>query len=190
VLVSKSRRIEVRQLRSSAAATDASAAAAAAATANSMVQSPFPVVLTVPLNGKLTSLCPFKTAHSPTSYVFFTTDQFRYAVISYEDPAGAGGSRKRTSPYPVRTHASGSFLTSAGGDEVDDVDSPVGGGGGGVDSWLSNNGGGNQMLGTPSEGGHVVAIDPYNRYVYEYSIQYAARILAIDIRFVLVRCHL
>lgn len=83
IIVAKSRRLEVRQYRSN----------------DESLQSLFPVVLTVPINGRITSLLPFSVDASPTSYLFMTTDKLRYAVVSYD---------ASVTPYPFITHASGS----------------------------------------------------------------------------------
>jgi DNA damage-binding protein 1 len=90
VLVAKSRRLEVRHFRS-------------ASEEHAALPSPFPIALQVPINGRLTSLIPLQIPSSPTSFLFMTTDRFRYAVISH-DPF-----QLRHSPYPIQTHASGSF---------------------------------------------------------------------------------
>jgi DNA damage-binding protein 1 len=58
----------------------------------------FQLSFQTPINGRITSLLSFQMEHSPTSYVFFTTDTLHYAVVSYD---------ARSSPYPLRTHASG-----------------------------------------------------------------------------------
>ena len=81
VIIAKSRRLEIRQ-----ASNDANA--------------PFPLVLQVPVNGRITSLIPLKIPQSPTSYLFITTDRFRYAVISFD---------LTCQPYPMATHSAGSF---------------------------------------------------------------------------------
>jgi DNA damage-binding protein 1 len=81
VIVAKSRRLEVRQ-----ASPDPS--------------SPFPLVLTLPINGRITSMVPLKLPRTPTDYLFITTDRYRYAVISYSP---------ENTPYPCQTHASGSL---------------------------------------------------------------------------------
>lgn len=81
VIVAKSRRLEVRQ-----ASQDPS--------------SPFPIVLTLPINGRITSMVSFKLPRAPTDYLFITTDRYRYAVITFSP---------ENTPYPCRTHASGSL---------------------------------------------------------------------------------
>jgi DNA damage-binding protein 1 len=92
-VIAKSRRLEIRQLQSS----DASETSEDPAVNSS---SPFPVVFSVPINGRITSLEAFTIPSSPTSFLFLTTDQQQYAVISYDEKA---------TPYPVETHASGSL---------------------------------------------------------------------------------
>jgi DNA damage-binding protein 1 len=90
VLVAKSRRIEIRQLSSPTDNAESSASS-----------SPFSVVLQFPINGRITSMVPFQVRSEEKSLVFFTTDRYRYAVISYD--------AKQPGPYPIRTHASGSL---------------------------------------------------------------------------------
>ena len=81
VIIAKSRRLEIRQ-----ASNDANA--------------PFPLLFQVPVNGRVTSLLPLKIPQSQTSYLFMTTDRFRYAVVGFDSTR---------QPYPIATHASGSF---------------------------------------------------------------------------------
>ena len=45
-------------------------------------------------------MVPLKLPGTPTDYIFLTTDRYRYAVISYSP---------ENTPYPCRTHASGSL---------------------------------------------------------------------------------
>jgi DNA damage-binding protein 1 len=138
--VAKSRRLEIRQLRtslsSSSSSSEAVAAAATAGESSSVnnndnnvngASSPFPVLVSVPINGRITSLVPIYIPSSPTALVFMTTDRFRYAVVSYDathgTSAATGGTASNTaaaaaasssscsssSPYPLVTHASGSI---------------------------------------------------------------------------------
>lgn len=103
VIVAKSNRLEVRQLRS---ATEG--------------MSPFPVVVSVPINGRIVALAPIKVASSETSYVFVLTNRQQYAVLAYDpknsstDPSG-----KKHNPYPIVTLASGSLKDQVLGAETD-----------------------------------------------------------------------
>ena len=90
MLVAKSRRLEVRQLRSPGAGGEG-------------LSSPFPVVLQVPINGRITNLEHFSIPSMDTSLAFLLTDRFRYAAISYNPTLTP------CSPYPLQTHASGSL---------------------------------------------------------------------------------
>lgn len=69
VVIGKSRRLEIRQLKVDEEEDGAS--------------SPFPVILSIPINGRITSLAALPLAGHPTSLLFMTTDQFQYAVIGY-----------------------------------------------------------------------------------------------------------
>lgn len=124
VVIGKSRRLEVRQLRQEDDEQDNST-------------SPFPVVFSCPINGRITSMVPLTLAYHETSLLFLTTDQYQYAVIGYDDDeetttsggtnggAGTGGS--------IRTFTSGSLK----------------------DDWT--------VLGTLSECGPLVTVDPHMR---------------------------
>jgi DNA damage-binding protein 1 len=63
------------------------------------ISSPFPVILSVPINGRITSLAALPLASHPTSLLFLTTDQHQYAVIGY----------KPDLPNYMQTYASGSL---------------------------------------------------------------------------------
>ncbi len=65
--------------------------------------SPFPVVLTLPIHGRITTMVPIRLKDETTDYLFLTTDRYRYAVISYSP---------ESTPYPVKTLASGSLKTT------------------------------------------------------------------------------
>jgi DNA damage-binding protein 1 len=148
VIVAKSRRLEVRQLRTSQDDDDDNNDDDDDdEQANSNVlPSPFPVVLTVPINGRITSLQSIQIPTHPTALLFLTTDQYQYAVISYNGSASASASSHPPpnattntnphNPYPIVTHASGSLQ----GEE-----------------W--------NILGQPAESGPLVAVDPHNRCI-------------------------
>jgi hypothetical protein len=164
VVIAKSRRLEIRQLRASAvvpntASTGEGDNATTTTTTTSppsptsmigggpgtsttttttttttgggttaTTATPFPVVWSVPINGRITSMVALKVPSSPTSYLFLTTDQLMYAVIGYNPNAA--------SPYHVTTHASGSLQ----GEE-----------------W--------NILGRPAECGPLVSVDPHHRCI-------------------------
>ena len=64
VIVAKSRQLEVRQLRET-----------------------LPVVLTLPIHGRILCLFPVDIPSLPTAALFFATERGQYAIISYEDGA-------------------------------------------------------------------------------------------------------
>jgi hypothetical protein len=111
VLVAKSARLEVRQLR--AAAQDVVGGGGGGGTADT-----FPVMLQLPINGRLTALEALKVPSLPTAAVFMLQDRYQYAVVSYCPPQqpfavptdAIPGQIPKVSPYPVYTHASGSLL--------------------------------------------------------------------------------
>ncbi|CAJ1931101.1 unnamed protein product [Cylindrotheca closterium] len=70
VVVGKSRRLEIRQLKIEEEDEEA-------------ISSPFPVILSIPINGRITCLVALPLASHPTSLLFMTTDQHQYAVIGY-----------------------------------------------------------------------------------------------------------
>ena len=92
VVIAKSRRLEIRQLQVPSDDT--------ADGGKAHPSSPFPIVWSVPVNGRITSLEKIQIPSCPTSFLFITTDQQQYAVLGYNPHA---------TPYPVETHASGSL---------------------------------------------------------------------------------
>lgn len=123
VVIGKSRRLEVRQLRPD--------------DADDSVSSPFPVVFSCPINGRITSLVPLQLEQHPTTLLFLTTDQYQYAVIGY-DPSLA-----RASDGEDDLPAEGSIRTFCSGSLKDD--------------WT--------VLGTLSEVGPLVTVDPHMRCI-------------------------
>ena len=142
-MIAKSRKLEIRQLQTPDTATSASPSEDGHPT-NGNTSSPFPLVWSVPINGRILSLNPFQIPNSPTSLLFVTTDQQDYAVLGAIPSAvstshsmvpttlisssnttsstttshipmtattgkGDSSSSWSASPYPVMTHASGSF---------------------------------------------------------------------------------
>lgn len=110
VIVAKSRRLEVRTWHSSSSPGSSTSGTSTDATMTNNDNSKnnakeeaektslFPVLASVPLNGRLTSLLTIKLARATTDYIFVTTDRHQYAVLSYAPNAR---------PYPFQTHASG-----------------------------------------------------------------------------------
>eukprot|EP00980_Cylindrotheca_fusiformis_P029024 scaffold22701_cov123-Cylindrotheca_fusiformis.AAC.3 len=70
VVVGKSRRLEIRRLKVDEEEDGG-------------ISSPFPVILSIPINGRITSLAALPLASHPTALLFMTTDQYQYAVIGY-----------------------------------------------------------------------------------------------------------
>jgi DNA damage-binding protein 1 len=64
-----------------------------------------PVVLSAPVNGRITTLLSFRHPSSATDYIFFTTETMQYAVISYVAPEDADSN----AVYNLVTHASGNM---------------------------------------------------------------------------------
>ncbi|GKY95822.1 hypothetical protein MPSEU_000542800 [Mayamaea pseudoterrestris] len=99
VLVAKSRRLEVRQLRSPMHGSEHQTVSAVTS-----ASSPFPIVAQVPINGRIICLCPLRIPSMETSCVFMATDRLNYAIVCYEDANHA-----RSSPYSIKTLCSGSL---------------------------------------------------------------------------------
>lgn len=87
VVIAKSHHLEVRQLTNSESDENAS----------------LQIVLSAPINGRITTMLPFRHPSSETDYIFFTTEAKQYAVISYVPPETADA----TAAYNIRTHVSG-----------------------------------------------------------------------------------
>ena len=116
-MIAKAGRLEVRQLRASSSSSGGDAAGGAPSTDNSSVAdlaNPFPLLFQVPVYGRITHMVPFSLFHSPTSLVFFLTDQHQYGVLgaspnnNENNNTTAGGSI-----YPIVTHASGSVTADS-----------------------------------------------------------------------------
>lgn len=91
VAIAKSNRIEIRQLVSRGSPTGG----------NNMGDSvSLPLVLELPIRGRICTLISFSHNSLPTDLLFFTTDKNRYAVISYSP----------SSPSRTITHASGTLF--------------------------------------------------------------------------------
>ena len=136
----KSARLEVRQIRfdSNVNGTDM-----------------FPLVLQVPINGRLIALSPLSIPSISTSAIFILTDRFQYAAISYTTKPPTiptpPGQLPKVSAYPVYTHASGSLETA--------------------------------NISRPSEGGTIVAVDPYNRCIAVHAFDGLLTILPVDLNY-------
>lgn len=87
MVIAKSRHLEVRQLTNSESDETAS----------------LPVIISAPINGRISTMLPFRHPSSETDYIFFTTEAKQYAVISYVSPETADSN----TAYNVITHASG-----------------------------------------------------------------------------------
>jgi len=120
VVIAKSRRLEVRQLQllqpNSNSDSNSNSNNNLDDTMTMMEQqdSSFNIVLSVPINGRITTLLPFKHPSSNTDYIFFTTETKKYAIISYDPPTTtttATGTAAATATsnhaYNIITHASG-----------------------------------------------------------------------------------
>eukprot|EP00934_Nitzschia_sp_Nitz4_P007930 Nitzschia sp. Nitz4//scaffold17_size182527//65374//69935//NITZ4_001847-RA/size182527-processed-gene-0.49-mRNA-1//-1//CDS//3329539319//7920//frame0 len=118
VIVGKSRRLEIRQLRQEDEV------------------SPFPVVLSCPINGRISSLLPLHLPNHETALLFVTTDQLEYAVLGYTGTAeSASLDPINATAGDIRTYTSGSLK----------------------DDWST--------LGDPSECGLLVTVDPHMRCI-------------------------
>ena len=140
MIIAKSARLEVRQIRldSDVDGTDT-----------------FPVVLQLPINGRLIALCPLSIPSISTSTIFMLRERYHYAVISYtaRPPVipNPPGQRPKVSAYPVYTHSSGSLETA--------------------------------KISRPTEGGTIVAVDPYYRCIAVHAFDGLLTILPVDLNY-------
>ena len=130
VVIAKSTRIEIRQYQSFGGDEG---------TTSEDVNSEdrFPLLLTLPINGRISSLSPIRFTNSSKDCLFFTTERGGYALISYDEKLASvqqsTAALSHSSPtksklsddstsnnniddeiivgehYPIRTHASGSL---------------------------------------------------------------------------------
>ncbi len=102
--------MEVRQLSKSTS----TAAAAAAAGSNDNSSHSFPLVLSAPINGRIVALVPFSHPSSDKDYIFFLTENKKYAIISY-----AAASSSEEEEYDINAPSSslaiGAIGTAVGG---------------------------------------------------------------------------
>ena len=153
VIVAKSRRLELRTWHSSDPTSGAGTNSDNNNNANGGEKtSLFPILASVPLNGRLTSLETLRIVNCPIDFVFCTTDRHQYAVLSYDERQHPSHSQQQqqqqqqtrasstsatsttpsSSPYPFVTHASGRLPS---GEDPN-------------------------LLGRPSESGPLIAMDP------------------------------
>lgn len=169
VFVAKSRRLELRTWQSSEHTASSATTTPGVGVGNntngggdashngsdsSEKTSLFPVLASVPINGRLTSLETLRISSAPIDFVFCTTERHQYAVLSYSAAAansntsGGGGG----GPYPFITHASGRLPS-------------------GEDP---------QLLGRASESGPMIAMDPHYRCVAMHWLDGLITIIPID----------
>ena len=101
----KARRLEIRQYRPSPSSS--SDPSPDDANASSSSSSSFPLLLSVPVNGRLTTLLPFRPPAATSDYLFFTTDRKQFGIISYDATPGGISSASLDSPYRILNHAWG-----------------------------------------------------------------------------------
>lgn len=160
--MAKSSRLEVRQLRGTATPTTADAGSGIGVDS-------FPVVLQLPIHGRITALEPLRIPRMSTAAIFMLLDRNQYAVISYHPskhhpPPSTLTSHKSTkptkvNPYPVVTHASGSL---DGNNNNNNADSLV----------------------RPTDTGTIVAVDPHCRCIAIHCYDGLLSVLPVDLRYV------
>ena len=91
----------------------------------------------MPINGRLTTLLPFRHPRSTTGdYLFFTTDRKQFGIVGYDPSADGADSLSLDSPYRIFNHAHGPLADY-----------------------------GASVLGRESEAGPLAAIDPAGRCI-------------------------
>ena len=114
-----------------------------------------PVVLQLPINGRLIALSPLSIPSIPTSALFMLQDHYHYAVVSYTTKPPVTptppGQRAKVSAHPVYTHSSGSLETA--------------------------------NISRPTEGGTIVAVDPYYRCIAVHAFDGLLTILPVDLSY-------
>jgi DNA damage-binding protein 1 len=141
VIIAKAGRLEIRQLHSSQQEYDRSGA--------------LPILLQLPLNGRLIALHPLSIPSLQTSVIFMLQDRYQYAAISYypQPPSlpKTPGQTPKVAVYPVFTHASGSLETA--------------------------------NISRPSEGGTIVAVDPFFRCIAIHAFDGLLTIVPVDLNY-------
>ncbi|KAL7499954.1 hypothetical protein ACHAWT_010895 [Skeletonema menzelii] len=135
VVIAKSTRIEIRQYQPPSSDDDVGGNTDANNNNSSAEDERFPLLLTLPINGRIASLSPIRFTNSSKDCLFFTTERGGYALISYDEQLAkiqqssaaflshhsSPGKKKQDDDvttaatsdsiigehYPIRTHASG-----------------------------------------------------------------------------------
>ena len=117
VAVAKSTRLEIRQFQPPSDPTGQNDS-----NNDDFPSDQFPLLLTLPVNGRITSISPIRFNNAKTDCLFFTTERGDYALISYDEKlaqlqlSGASTTVAESDAksvigqhYPIQTHASGTF---------------------------------------------------------------------------------
>ncbi|KAL7541769.1 hypothetical protein ACHAXR_012157, partial [Thalassiosira sp. AJA248-18] len=139
VIIAKSNRLEIRQFQQQQQSSSSlSAATDGANNSNTTDENLFPLLLTLPINGRIQTIAPIRFPNAnKRDCLFLTTEKGCYALISYDETlmmAGGAGSLVNSNNaanaanapssssqsnnnnmiptgehYPIQTHATGSF---------------------------------------------------------------------------------
>jgi len=145
-----------------------------------------PLLLTLPINGRILQILPIRYPNSTKDYLFFITEKGMYSLIEYDDTLATNNSQgivensnKEGAPsnntdsaptttgehYPIKTHATGSYKSNSNS------------------SSLSPTSGGVNIIagGTNAECGPQLSIDPLNRCIAIHSYDGYITIIPINL---------
>jgi len=190
VVICKSNLLEVRRFTSnnSASASD-SLSDGAPSNTNNNNSNELPLLLTLPINGRILQIIPIRYPNSTKDYLFFITEKGMYSLIEYDELLAVNNNNsqgvensKEGAPsnntnigastqtittgehYPIKTHATGSYKSNN-------------------NSSISSSSTGVNIIagGTNAECGPQVTIDHYNRCIAIHSYDGYITIIPINL---------
>ena len=198
VVICKSNLLEVRRFTSNTTSTTSSLSAEGTPT-NTNSNDILPLLLTLPINGRILQIIPIKYPNSNKDYLFFITEKGMYSLIEYDESLAVnnssnsqgvenssdkvegapsnnfdGASTQTTTGehYPIKTHATGSYKSNNSS------------------SISSTSGSGVNIIagGTDAECGPQLTIDPLNRCIAIHSYDGYITIIPINLGYDCNKC--
>lgn len=198
VVICKSNLLEVRRFTSNTSSdnNDSGSLSDGASSNTNNSNDILPLLLTLPINGRILQILPIKYPNSNKDYLFFITEKGMYSLIEYDeslsttnnnnsqdveksnkegapsnntDVSGAPSTTQTTGEhYPIKTHASGSYKSNNSSSSV---------------SSSSTSGSGVNIIagGTDAECGPQLTIDQYNRCIAIHSYDGYITIIPINL---------
>jgi len=195
VVICKSNLLEVRRFTSnnSAGASDSLSDGAPSNNNNNNSNDILPLLLTLPINGRILQIVPIKFPNTTKDYLFFITEKGMYSLIEYDESLAVNtndnsqvvvenSSNKEGAPsnntdgastqtittgehYPIKTHATGSYKSNNSSSSISSTGNSV--------NIIAG--------GTNAECGPQVTIDQYNRCIAIHSYDGYITVIPINL---------